>query len=141
VKSLILQTVARVLLPIFVLFSLFLLLRGHDEPGGGFVGGLLAALAVVLQLVAQNAREVKALLPVEPRMLLGVGLLCAIISTLVPVLLGIPFFTALWVEIPFPWGGYLKLGLPLLFDIGVYLVVFSVTLTMVLTVAGEERAG
>jgi multicomponent Na+:H+ antiporter subunit B len=129
------------LLPIFVLFSLFLLLRGHDEPGGGFVGGLLAALAVVLQLVAQNAREVKALLPVEPRMLLGVGLLCAIISTLVPVLLGIPFFTALWVEIPFPWGGYLKLGLPLLFDIGVYLVVFSVTLTMVLTVAGEERAG
>jgi multicomponent Na+:H+ antiporter subunit B len=139
-SSLILRSTARVLLPLLLLFSIYLLLRGHNEPGGGFIGGLLASIAVILQLIARGAREIQSLLPVDPRRLVGLGLLVALGATIAPVLVGETYFTALWGELPLPGGEPLKLGLPLLFDLGVYLVVFGVTLGVVLTIAREEHA-
>lgn len=137
--SLISQTVARVLLPVLLLFALLLLLRGHNQPGGGFIGGLLAAIAFILQLIGRSAREVSALLPVSPRSLVGLGLLAALASTMVPVVFGQVFFSALWLDLELPWGGHFELGLPLLFDSGVFLVVFGITLVIVLTIAREEE--
>jgi len=116
-------------MPLLLVFAVFLLFRGHNEPGGGFVAGLVVAVAFVLRLLAQGPRAARDALLVSPKHLLGVGLLVALASGFVPVALGRPFLTAVWVPLgPEHWE--LLVGTPLLFDIGVCLVVIGVVLTM-----------
>src|SRR4029079_1978652 len=79
-RLVILPTAARFLLPLLLLFSLFLLVRGHNEPGGGFSGGLVAASAYVLYGFAYGAAEARRVLPADPRALIGAGLLLAVAS-------------------------------------------------------------
>lgn len=134
--SLVLRTATRYLLPLLLLFSVFVLLRGHNEPGGGFVGGLVAASAFALYALAFGVERARQLLSVSPRRLIGLGLLIAVLSGLVGVLVGDPFMTAQWQERPLPVVG--KLGTPLLFDIGVYLTVIGVVLTIIFALAEEE---
>lgn len=134
--SLVLRTATRYLLPLLLLFSVFVLLRGHNEPGGGFVGGLVAASAFALYALAFGVERARQLLSVSPRRLIGLGLLIAVLSGLVGVLVGDPFMTAQWEERPLPVVG--KLGTPLLFDIGVYLTVIGVVLTIIFALAEEE---
>ncbi len=133
--SIILSTASRYLLPLMPLFSIFLLLRGHNEPGGGFVGGLVAAAAFALYAFAHNVKEARKALRVEPRRLIGVGLFIAVGSAALSVFNGKPFMTGLWYkEVPVLG----KLGTPFLFDIGVYLVVVGVTLTIIFSLAEGE---
>ena len=134
--SLILSTATRYLLPLLLLFSIFLLLRGHNEPGGGFVGGLVAAAAFALYAIAHGVTEARQTLRLLPRTLVGLGLLVAVGSGLVSLLLGQPFMTGLWDTRTVPVLG--KLGTPLLFDVGVYLVVIGITLLIIFTLAEEE---
>jgi multicomponent Na+:H+ antiporter subunit B len=133
--SLILATAIRLLLPLMLLFSLFLLLRGHNEPGGGFVGGLVAAAAFALYSLAHGAREGRRLLRLEPLRLVAAGLLISLASGLVPLLAGQPFLTALWSSVPAPVIGHA--GTPLLFDVGVYLLVAGVALLIIFTLMEE----
>ena len=136
-SSLILSTATRYLLPLLLLFSIFLLLRGHNDPGGGFVGGLVAAAALALYGLAFGPVEARRLLKVEPRRLIGIGLLLALSSGLVAVLfLGRPFMTGVWSTIELPALG--KPGTPLLFDLGVYLVVVGVTLTILVALSEDS---
>ncbi len=135
--SLILRTTTRFLLPLLLLFSLFLLVRGHHEPGGGFSGGLVAAAAFVLYGLAFGIEEASQALPAEPRMLIGIGLLVAVASGSLALLAGQPLMTSLWWQIPVPGFGDLDLGTPLLFDLGVYLVVAGVALSIILPLAEE----
>jgi multicomponent Na+:H+ antiporter subunit B len=137
-RSLILVTAARVLTPLLLLFSVFLLLRGHNEPGGGFAGGLVAASAFILLAISRDPAAARHALRIEPQALIGAGLLVAIAAGVLGLLFGQPLLTGLWLEIPLPGGTYLELGTPLAFDVGVYLVVMGATLTMVLTLAEEE---
>ena len=130
-QSVILTTSTRYLLPLLLLFSLFLLLRGHNEPGGGFVGGLVAAAAIALYALAVGVEEAQRLLRLDLRTLMGVGLVCAIGSGLLGMVTGAPLLTGLWYSQPVPVVG--KLGTPLLFDVGVYLVVLGVTLKILFT--------
>ncbi len=132
-KSIILQTATRFLMPMILLYSAFLLLRGHHLPGGGFVGGLMAAAAFALYALAFDPGEARQLLRAEPRSLIGVGLLTALGSGCVALLYGDPFLTGQW-----RWVGVVKVGTPLVFDLGVYLVVLGATLAMVLTMAERE---
>lgn len=134
--SLILSTATRYLLPLLLLFSVFLLLRGHNEPGGGFVGGLVAAAAFILYAIANGIAAEREILHIEPRVFIAVGLLCAAGSGLLSLLSGQPFMAGLWSAQEVPVLG--KIGTPLLFDIGVYLVVLGVTLMIVLSLAEEE---
>ncbi|MBN1666555.1 MAG: Na+/H+ antiporter subunit B [Anaerolineales bacterium] len=134
-QSLILSTASRYLLPLLLLFSIFLLLRGHNEPGGGFVGGLVAAAAFALHAIAFDVPSTRYLLRVEPLVLIGTGLLMAAASGLFGLLVGEPFMTALWSTRELPVLG--KLGTPLLFDLGVYLVVLGITLKIVFVLAEE----
>ncbi|CAN5595572.1 Na+/H+ antiporter subunit B [soil metagenome] len=134
-RSLILITAARLLMPL-LLFSIFLLLRGHNEPGGGFAGGLVAASAFILLAISRDPATARAALRVEPQALIGAGLLVAVGSGVVGLLLGRPLLTGVWVAIDLP-GLSFYVGTPLTFDIGVYLVVLGATLTMVLTLAEE----
>ena len=136
-SSLILSTAARLLLPLLLLFSVFLLLRGHHEPGGGFAGGLVAAAAFSLLMVAFDVPTARRSLGLDPRTLIGIGLVIALASGMVGPLTGRPFLTGVWGYLPLP-GGAVDLGTPLLFDVGVYLVVVGTALTIILALGEEE---
>jgi multicomponent Na+:H+ antiporter subunit B len=139
--SLILRTATRRLLPLLLLFAVFLLLRGHNEPGGGFVGGLVVASAFVLYSISAGVAACRRALLVDPSVLLSGGLLVALSSGLPGLLAGRPFMTASWFAVGVP-PAVVSLGTPLLFDAGVFLAVIGVVLTIVLTLAdtvlGEE---
>jgi multicomponent Na+:H+ antiporter subunit B len=134
-KSLILSTATRYLLPLLLLFSIFLLLRGHNEPGGGFVGGLVAAAAFALYAIAYDVPQARRALGIDPRTLMVVGLLVAAGSGGLSLVAGKPFMTGLWSAQEVPVLG--KVGTPLLFDSGVYLVVIGVVLMIIFTLAEE----
>ncbi|NJK81535.1 MAG: Na+/H+ antiporter subunit B [Chloroflexaceae bacterium] len=134
--SVILATGARYSLPLMLLFSFFILLRGHNLPGGGFIGGLVAAAAFALFVIAYDVNAARSVLGIEPIRLIGIGLLVAIGSGLPGLLLGMPFMTGLWLEPEIPALG--KLGTPLLFDVGVYLVVIGIVLTIVFSLAEDS---
>jgi len=136
--SLILQTAARYLFPVILLFSFYALLRGHNDPGGGFVGGLAAASAYTLYALAYSAREARQLLKVDSVSVIGWGLLVALGSGLVSVVRGLPFLTGTWVAVDGGTAGTVSVGTPILFDVGVYLVVLGVTLTIILALSSEE---
>lgn len=137
-KSIILCTATRFLMPMILLFSAFLLLRGHHLPGGGFVGGLVAAAAFALYTFAFSPREARLLLRADPRSLVGLGLLLALASGSASLVLGQPFLTGQWQTFTVPQWGSVELGTPLLFDLGIYLVVMGATLAMILTMAERE---
>lgn len=124
--SLILRTATRMLMPLMILFALFLLLRGHNQPGGGFVAGLVVSAAFVLLAFAEGVEPARRALLVAPERLLGVGLLTSLAAGVSAIVAGRPFLTALW------WSG---LGTPMVFDLGVCLVVVGVVLTMIFTMA------
>ena len=135
--SLILSTAARYLLPLLLVFSVFILLRGHNEPGGGFIGGLIAAAAFALNAIAFDSRATRRTLRVAPRTLIAIGLLIATASGSLPVFLGQPFMTGEWYKLDLPGVGEFDVGTPLIFDCGVYLLVLGVAVTMILTLAEE----
>ena len=133
--SSILQTAARVLMPLLLLFAVFLLLRGHNEPGGGFVGGLVVAASFVLYSIGLGVGAARRALLVHPSTLLGVGLLVALVSGLPGAGFGErPFMTSVWTTIS-TGSTPLDIGTPLVFDIGVFLAVIGVVLTIVFTLA------
>jgi len=133
-SSLILLAATRILMPLLLLYSLFLLWRGHNAPGGGFVGGLVAASAFVLYSLTSVVPASRRALRLDPSTLLSVGLGVALLSGVGGVVLGRPFLSAVWgtVEIG---AVRLPLGTPLLFDVGVFLAVMGVVLTIVFTLA------
>jgi multicomponent Na+:H+ antiporter subunit B len=132
--SSILQTAARLLMPLLLLFAVFLLLRGHNQPGGGFVGGLVVASSFVLYSIAFGADAARRALLIRPSTLLGLGLLVALASGIPGVIDGRPFMSAVWTT--FGTGSAaVAVGTPLVFDVGVFLAVIGVVLTIVLTLA------
>jgi multicomponent Na+:H+ antiporter subunit B len=132
--SSILQTAVRFLMPLLLLFAVFLLLRGHDQPGGGFVGGLVVASSFVLYSIAFGVDAARRALLVGPSRLLGIGLLVALASEIPGVVAGRPFMSAVWTTVE-AGSAVIKVGTPLLFDIGVFLTVIGVVLTIVFTLA------
>lgn len=135
-SSVILQTASRFLLVLLAMYSVFILLRGHNEPGGGFIGGLLVATAFALYALAFTPRAARQMLRVDPRTLIGVGLVAATLSASFALLSGAPLMQGIWLPITLP--GDVKLGSVLLFDIGVYLVVLGTTLLILLTLSEVE---
>jgi multicomponent Na+:H+ antiporter subunit B len=134
-SSLILRVATHFVMGLMLLLSVFVLLRGHNAPGGGFVGGLIAAAAFILYMISDHVEKARAVLPVAPRTLIWVGLAVAAASGTLPLFRGVPFFTGLW-------GGAIAaelshLGTPVFFDVGVYLVVTGVALTILFGLAEE----
>lgn len=109
--------------------AIIALLRGHNLPGGGFIGGLLAALSVVFRGLAYHPQYARDRLLMSPDRYLGLGLLIIIISLLPGLLFSEPFMTGYWLTIPLPADLSLKLGTPFLFDVGVFFVVIGVAVT------------
>jgi multicomponent Na+:H+ antiporter subunit B len=136
VESLIVRSSTRFLLPLMLLFSVFLLVRGHNEPGGGFVGGLTAATAFTLVLLADGLEAARRLLRVAPLSLVAAGLTVALASGLPALLQGRPYMTGVWLAVPLPVVG--KIGSPVVFDVGVYLVVLGIVLAILFALAEGE---
>lgn len=132
-KSRILTTATNYLLPVLLLFSVFMLLRGHYHPGGGFVGGLVASIAFVLHSLTNGTDQTLKLLKYHPRAFIPFGLLVAAASMFAPVFFGLPVMTGLWYDQPV-WG-IGTLGTALFFDLGVYLVVVGSVLTILFTIS------
>lgn len=133
-NSVIFRSSARVLLPFMLTLSVVVLLRGHNEPGGGFVGGLLAASGFALHAMAFGHQSARQTLRIDPRKLIGVGLILGAISGIPALAIGDDYLKGLWTTIEPP--GFpepLKLGTPLIFDIGVYLLVLGAAFLMVVT--------
>lgn len=133
--SLILSTATYYLLPLLLLFSIFLVMRGHNEPGGGFAGGLVAAAALTLYAISNGVAAGRQLLGFDPRNLIAFGLMTAAGSGTVSMISGHPFLTGIWSAQELPVIG--KIGTPLLFDVGVYLVVSGATLTIIFSLMEE----
>ncbi len=136
-SSLILRTSTRLLVTLLLLFGVFLLLRGHHEPGGGFVGGLVAAAAFALYAAADGTAAARRALYLDPRTLIAIGLLIAVGTGLSALLWGDAFLSARWETIDLPALTEIELGTPLLFDVGVFVVVLGVTQTIILALAEE----
>lgn len=137
-STLILRTATRYVAPILLLFSIYLLLVGHNYPGGGFVGGLSASSAFALYALAYDVASARLLLRISPIALSGWGLLIATFSGLFGPLRGKPILTGTWTTVHLPGFDTIKLGTPLLFDLGVYLVVLGVTMGILFALAEEE---
>lgn len=136
-NSTILSTAVKYLIPLLLIFSFFLLLRGHNEPGGGFVGGLVASSAYALFIIANGIDEAKKFLGIEPLTLIAAGLFIALCSGLISVFFNKIFMTGLWFENTIPVIG--KLGTPLLFDIGVYFLVLGIVTKIIFSLAEQDE--
>ena len=134
-QSVILSTATRILMPMLLLFSAFILFRGHNLPGGGFIGGLVASATFILHSYAYGVKSTLELLRVPPRILIGVGLLIALGSGCISLAIGKPFMTGQWGEVQISSTEVWHLGTPIFFDIGVYLVVIGAVLTIILTLS------
>jgi len=120
---LILQTVSRLLLPLALVVSLYLLLRGHNEPGGGFIGGLVTAIALILQYVASGSEWASQRGRVGHRMMVAAGLLIAFLTGAASLLFDAPFLTSTFAHVHLPIIGDFEVASAMAFDIGVYLTV------------------
>lgn len=128
--SVILRIAARFLLPLLIMFSIVVLLQGHNRPGGGFVGGLVCASAFGLYAMAFGPARTRELLRVEPVGVMAFGLLVALVSGVPGMLGGGAFLEGVWTTI-----AGVKVGTPLVFDVGVYFTVAGVAMTMLLNLA------
>ncbi|RED17839.1 MnhB domain-containing protein [Pontivivens insulae] len=139
-SSLILRTGTRALVPVFLLVAILVLLRGHNEPGGGFIGGLLAAICVALYEKAFGVDEARRWLRLPPMTIAGIGLAAALLGGLWGVVEHGMFLTGVWPLYeygPDGWTGW-PVGSVLLFDTGVFLVVVGVVAAILFAL---EEAG
>ena len=135
-RSIIFRTVAPYLTALMVLFSIFVLLRGHNEPGGGFIGGLIADSALAIYGIACGVAPVRRAIVFHPMSISAFGLFLSALAGLPSMLLHQSFMTSQWVSFPF-FDVEVDLSTPMIFDIGVYLVVVGAIGSIALAL--EER--
>ena len=134
--SLILQTSMRLIMPLSLLFAAYMALKGHNEPGGGFVGGLIAAIALILYRMSDGPNAFKTLIPIHPRIFVFVGLSLALVTAVLPLLFGLPLLTSYVSEIHI-FGEPIHLVSAIFFDTGVLLVVVGVSIGMITRLSEE----
>ena len=136
-RSLIVDVAVAVMFHSIMVLSVYFLFAGHNQPGGGFVGGLVAGAAVALRYVAAGVDEVRSIFRLSPAAMLGVGLAASAGTAFVPILLGGSVLEHSDVSFDLPVLGVVKATSALPFDIGVYLVVVGVIL-MAFEAFGDE---
>ncbi|MBC7281144.1 Na(+)/H(+) antiporter subunit B [Hoeflea sp.] len=135
-RTVIFRSIAPFLTSLMVLFSIFVLLRGHNEPGGGFIGGLIAASALAIYGIACGVAPVRRAIYFHPMGISAFGLFMAAMAGVLSVFAGVPYMSGLWIY-PELFGVELALSSVLVFDIGVYLVVVGAIGSIALAL--EER--
>ena len=138
-SSLILRTAMRLILPLTLLFGAFMALKGHNEPGGGFIGGLVIAVGLAMYRMSHGAAALEKLVPVHPRWLIFTGLAVATATAATPLLMGEPVLRSFVEHLHLPVLGDFHFASAVFFDLGVLLVVVGSSMGIV-TRFGEELA-
>jgi len=139
-RTLLLEVATRTLFPTMLAFSLYLLLVGHYSPGGGFSGGLVAGLAFVLRYIAGGGIGIGAVVMVRSPVLIGSGLMIAVLTALAPLLAGGPVLSTAYVGVELPLVGTVSTQTSLFLDVGVYLLIIGVVVDLLRSLgAGIER--
>ncbi|WP_426322859.1 Na+/H+ antiporter subunit A [Microbacterium sp. E-13] len=136
-RSILLEVIVRVLFHTIIVVSLYLLFAGHNLPGGGFAGGLVAGMALVMRYVAGGRYELGAAAPTDAGRLLGTGMTIAVACAIVPLFFGAPPLTSFFFEATVPVLGHIEFVTSTLFDIGVYLVVIGLVLDVLRSLGAE----
>lgn len=136
-RSIMLEVVVRILFHTIIVVSIYLLFAGHSLPGGGFAGGLVAGMALVMRYVAGGRYELGAAAPTDAGRLLGAGMTLAVACAVVPLLFGAAPLTSWFWEAELPVIGHVEFVTSTLFDIGVYLVVIGLVLDVLRSLGGE----
>ena len=141
-KSLILELICKPLFLFINIFAIYLFLKGHNEPGGGFIAGIASSLSFVIVYLILGNQELKKIIPIDPAMISVAGIFIAYITAFTPVLLDFPFLYHKMLHLHLPILGDQHLGSPFLFDVGVYLAVIGVTTKIIFvfndTVNGKQ---
>ncbi|MDQ3394102.1 MAG: Na+/H+ antiporter subunit B [Bacteroidota bacterium] len=132
-KTIILATVIKLLMPLFIIFSLYLLFRGHNDPGGGFIGGLIGSIGFVFYTMTYGPEETRRKYKINAMVIIASGLLIAGLSGVISMFFGDPFLTARWEDYYLPFIG--RPGTPLMFDVGVYILVMGIVLKITLAMS------
>ncbi|MBD2862330.1 Na+/H+ antiporter subunit A [Paenibacillus oceani] len=137
-NDVIFNTIAKLVIFIILTFSLFLFFSGHNEPGGGFIGGLMTAGALVLFTMAFGMSTIKEVIPIDFRLVSAIGILVALLTGIGSFLFGAPFLSHTFGYFDLPLLGHTELATAMLFDLGVYLTVVGITMTIILAI-GRDR--
>ncbi len=138
-RNIILEKIANVVLPIMLLASLWLLLRGHNYPGGGFIAGIIASTGFIFYAIVFGSRRVKRFIRITTIQLMGLGLLVVFFTAILPFFFQKQLLTGLWPEFQTSLFSYLIPGTPVVFDIGVFLVVIGMILTIIFSIMEELK--
>ncbi|MCT4784173.1 MULTISPECIES: Na(+)/H(+) antiporter subunit B [Exiguobacterium] len=137
-SNLMLHSITRVVTFILLAFSIYLFFAGHNSPGGGFIGGLMTASALLLMYLGFDMKRIKKALPFNFTTMIAVGLLVALFTGVSSMLFGYPFLTQFFDYYDLPVLGNTELSTALPFDLGIYLVVVAIALTIILAIAEDD---
>jgi len=138
INNVMLHSVTKITTFIILTFSIYLFFAGHNNPGGGFIGGLMTASALLLMYLSFDMKTIKKALPFNFTHMIAIGLLISIFTGFAGILAGYPFLTQFdrYVEVPVLGQFHLTSAVP--FDLGIYLVVVGISLQMILTIAEDD---
>ena len=137
-RTVIFRSIAPYLTSLMVLFSIFVLLRGHNEPGGGFIGGLIAASALAIYGIACGVAPVRRAIYFHPMAIAAFGLFMSAMAGVLSMFAGVPYMSGLWIY-PNLFGVEVALSSVLVFDVGVYLVVVGAISSIALALEERDR--
>ena len=136
-RSLMVDVSTRVLFPFMLALSIYFFFAGHNAPGGGFAGGLVASLALTLRYLAGGRAELEEALPIDAGRIMGFGLLASISAIVAPMFFGRPALSSAYNSVDIPLIGNVSLPSALIFDVGVYLIVIGLTLYILVSLGGK----
>ncbi|MEQ9454120.1 MAG: MnhB domain-containing protein [Phycisphaeraceae bacterium] len=130
-STIILRISMSLILPIGLVFALYMAFKGHNEPGGGFIGGLMAAATLAIFRMSSGAAELDKLLPCHPRVLVSLGLSIALATAVAPLFVGEGLLRSYLWDLNLPFGESLHIASAMFFDVGVFLVVIGICVGMI----------
>lgn len=138
-NDMMIQTSMRLITLIVFAFSFYLFFAGHNSPGGGFIGGLMTASAILVLYLAFDKKKINKAIRINYTTIIGVGLLLAVVTGMVSMFFDYPFLTHFFGYFHFPVFGEVELTTALPFDLGVYLVVVGAAMSIILAIAKDDK--
>lgn len=138
-NNIMLHTITRLVVFILLAFSIFLFFAGHNNPGGGFIGGLMTAAALLLLYLAFDLKTLKVIIPFNYTFMIALGLVLSLGTGIISMIFGYPFLTQFDDYFTFPIVGEVHLATAVIFDVGIYLSVVGVAILAILTIAEDDE--
>jgi len=134
-----LQSATKILVFMIMAFSVYVLFAGHHNPGGGFIGGLITASALVLLYIAFDLQSVRDVIPVDFKKLAAAGVIVAVLTGTASFIFDVPFLTQSFTYVKLPLLGKTELATAVIFDLGVYMAVIGTTMTIITSISEDEK--